>query len=61
MPRRDSHYTYFIPVTKEMVGKPIEAIVLGMDPDHLDFKPEVWLTANAPPLTSQDLVLGVQK
>ena len=61
VPRRDSHYTYFIPVTKEMVGKPIEAIVLGMDPDHLDFKPEVWLTANAPPLTSQDLVLGVQK
>ncbi len=61
VPRRDSHYTYFIPVTEEMVGEAMEAIVLGMDPEHLDFKPEVWLTAYAPPLASQDLVLGVQK
>ncbi|NQV33135.1 MAG: hypothetical protein HQ515_10600 [Phycisphaeraceae bacterium] len=60
VPRRDSHYTYFIPVTQDMVGQRIEAIVLGMDPEHLNFKPEVWLTAYAPPFASQELVLGVE-
>ncbi len=60
VPRRDSHYTYFIPVTPDMVGKPLEAIVLGMDPGHLSFKPEVWITAYAPPFVSQELVLSVK-
>ena len=60
VPRRDSHYTYFIPVTQDMVGQRLEAIVLGMDPEHLNFKPEVWLTAYAPPFASQELVLGVE-
>ena len=26
----DSHYTYYVPVTPEMVGRPIEAVVLAM-------------------------------
>ena len=59
VPRRDSHYTYFVPVTDDMVGQPVEVIVLGMDPEHLAFEPEVWLTAYATPHASQELVLGV--
>lgn len=46
--RRSSNYTYYLPLTKEMVNKKIEVYAMGYQEDRLDFKPEVWITSSAP-------------
>lgn len=43
--KSDSNYTYYFPLDESMKGKQIEAFVLGYEPDKLDLKPEVWITA----------------
>jgi hypothetical protein len=55
---RDSNYTYFIPVTKDMLGKPLELVVLAMDKDKLDFKPSAWITTNPIPMVKKQLVIS---
>ena len=55
--RRDSNYTYFIPVTKDMVGKELEVVVLAMDKDNVDFEPSAWITAYPIPMEKKQLVL----
>lgn len=57
VPRRKSHYTYFVPVTKDMIGKDIDVFVLGFDRENLEYKSEVWITANPIPFESKQLVL----
>ena len=52
----DSNYTYFVPVTKDMIGKELEVFVLGNAECQDDIKPEVWITAPAP-LQKKRLVL----
>jgi hypothetical protein len=54
---RDSHNTYFIPVTKEMLGKPLELVVLAFDKDNVDFTPGAWLTAYPTPMVKKRLIL----
>jgi len=51
------NYTYYVPVTPEMIGQKIEVVVLGLNKDMLDFKPEVWITAYPIPFESRELVL----
>jgi len=51
------NYTYFVPVTPDMIGQKIEVVVLGMNKDMLDFKPEAWITAYPIPFESRELVL----
>ena len=52
-----ANYTYYIPLTEDMIGKKIDAVVMGMK-DGLDaFKPEVWITAYPAPWAEQMLVL----
>ena len=46
-----------MPVTKDMVGKDIEVVVLGLDEKNLDFKPEVWMTAYPILFEARELVL----
>jgi len=41
--RRGRGYTYFVPITKEMIGREIDMHVLGYDEDHTDLAPVVWL------------------
>jgi hypothetical protein len=53
----DRNYTYYIPLDKSMIGKPIEVYVLGMNKDAGELKPEVWLTAYPIPFTEKELVL----
>jgi hypothetical protein len=53
----DSHYTYYIPITKDMVNKPLELVVLAFDKDNLDFIPSAWLTANPIPMVKKQLEL----
>lgn len=40
----DRNYTYYFPLSKEMVGKKIEVFVLGFDKDNLNFKPSIFIT-----------------
>jgi hypothetical protein len=51
------NYTYYVPVTPEMIRQKIEVVVLGLNKDMLDFKPEAWLTAYPIPFESRELVL----
>jgi len=55
--RHDRNYTFYVPVTEDMVGKDIEVVVLGFDRTNLDFQPSVWITANPIPYEARELVL----
>ncbi len=56
--RTDRNYSYFIPVTRDMLGKTCEVVVLGFDPKNLEFKPDVWLTAYPAPYQVKTLTLS---
>ena len=56
--RTDRNYSYFIPVTPDMLGKACEVVVLGFDPKNLEFKPDVWLTAYPVPYQAKTLTLS---
>ncbi|MCU4175352.1 hypothetical protein [Carboxylicivirga sp. N1Y90] len=55
--KRDKNYTYYIPVSKEDIGKEIEVFVLGYEKEKLDLKAEVWITAYPSPYQSIQLEL----
>ena len=55
--KRSSNYTYYIPLTEDMKGANIDAVVLGMKNGLDNFKPEVWITAYPAPLSEQILTL----
>jgi hypothetical protein len=55
--RRDGNYTYYVPVTRDMIGKPIDAYVLAYDEEKTDVNPVVWVTAYPFPYESRDLEL----
>lgn len=46
--RSDANYTYYIPLTRDMVGKKIEVFVMGYNPKMLNFVPEVWISSYRP-------------
>jgi hypothetical protein len=65
----DRNYTYFIPVTPDMLNKPLEAVVMLVSerrrpwspPEPIadvDLKCEVWLTAYPTPYAKHDLALA---
>ena len=56
--RRDSNYTYYIPLNKDMVEKTIDAVVLLMKDGISEFKPEVWITSYPIPFEKKELVLA---
>ncbi len=45
VPRAESNYTYYIPLTPDMIGAKIDAVVLVLKNGVSEFKPEVWITA----------------
>ncbi|RUT79593.1 hypothetical protein DLK05_02565 [Ancylomarina longa] len=55
--RSDSNYTYYLPLDKTMKGKKIEVYVMGYDEKNINFKPEVWISANPTPFKEQILEL----
>jgi len=55
--KRDSNYTYYLPLDKSMIGQEIEVYVMGYDSENIDFKPEVWISANPTPFAEQILEL----
>lgn len=52
-----SNYTYYVPLTEDMKGAKIDAVVLGMRNGSDNFKPEVWITAYPAPLSERLLYL----
>jgi len=54
---RSSNYTYYVPLTEEMKGAEIDAVVLGLKNGSDNFKPEVWITAYPVPYSEQFLIL----
>ena len=55
--KRSSNYTYYVPLTEDMVGKKIDAVVLGMRQGVDNFKPEVWITAYPVPYSEKFITL----
>jgi hypothetical protein len=55
--KRSSNYTYYVPLTEDMKGAKIDAVVLGMRNGSDKFKPEVWITAYPIPLSEMILFL----
>ena len=55
--KRDRNYTYYIPVTKQMVGKQMEIFVLASQQCSDDVDCEVWITTAKIPFVSRELVL----
>ena len=55
-----SNYTYYVPLTEDMKGAKIDAVVLGMKNCLDNFKPEVWITAYPAPLSEQLLTLTAE-
>jgi hypothetical protein len=57
----DRNYSYFIPVTPDMLGKACEVVVLAFDPQNLEFRPDVWVTAYPIPQQAKTLTLSESK
>jgi hypothetical protein len=61
--RPDDNYSYFFPVTPEMIGKTIDAVVMQFESDGNppiplgEFKSEVWITAYPIPYVEKKLIL----
>ena len=51
------NYTYFVPLTGDMIGQPIEVLVLVMQDGINEIQPEAWVTAYPLPFVSKELVL----
>ncbi|MFO7617802.1 MAG: hypothetical protein R6V75_11180, partial [Bacteroidales bacterium] len=47
--RAESNYTYYVPLTGDMIGARIDAVVLVLKNGLAEFKPEVWITAYPAP------------
>jgi hypothetical protein len=59
--RRDSNYTYYIPVSQDMLGRDMDVVVLGGANCAGDLRPEVWLTAPSAPMSAMRLELTARE
>jgi hypothetical protein len=57
VPLDDSNYTYYFPLTEDMKGSKIDAVVMVMKDGVVKFKPEVWITAYPIPYEKKELIL----
>ena len=48
-----------LPVTPAMLNRPLQAVVLGLNPGQTDLRPEAWITAYPTPLASRELILNL--
>ena len=55
--RRERGYTYFVPITDDLVGRDIDVFVLGFDDQHTEIEPVVWLAADPVPARGRVLEL----
>jgi hypothetical protein len=55
--RRDRGYTYYVPITEDMIGQQLDVFVLGYDEEHMDLKPVIWQIRDPVPLEGPMLEL----
>jgi hypothetical protein len=55
--RPESNYTYYVPLTPDMIGATIDAVVLVLKNGISEFRPEVWITAY--PISYEKKVLEI--
>jgi hypothetical protein len=53
-----SDYTYYFPLDEGMKNKKIEVFVMGYDAEHLDFNPEVWISAYPVPYREKRMIIS---
>ncbi|GAB6119882.1 hypothetical protein JCM30204_10310 [Dysgonomonas termitidis] len=53
----ESNYSYFFPLTKDMVNKRIEAFVMGYNTNGLDLVPQIWITSYPVPYSEKTMVI----
>jgi hypothetical protein len=56
--KSESDYTYYFPLTEEMKGAKIDAVVMVMKNGLAEFKPEVWITSYPVPYEKMELILN---
>ena len=56
----EENYTYYFPLTEDMKGSKIEAVVMVMKDGVAEFKPEVWITAYPAPYEKKELVIDTE-
>jgi hypothetical protein len=54
--KSDKNYTYYLPLTADLIGKKIETFVLGFN-EEATITPSVWITAYPIPFETQTLLL----
>jgi hypothetical protein len=54
--KSNKNYTYYLPLTEDMVGKKIETFVLGFN-EEVAITPSIWITAYPIPFETQALLL----
>lgn len=55
--KRDKNYTYYAPLTEDMIGKPIDVYIMAYDKEKTGIKPVVWVTAHPAPFKAKLLQL----
>lgn len=55
--RTDRGYTYYVPITPDMIGSPIDVYVIGYDEEHTDLHPVVWQSVDPVPVPGKVLEL----
>jgi hypothetical protein len=55
--KRDSNYTYYVPLTPDMAGQQLEVVVLANAACDDKLRPEVWQTAHGAPFSEKLLQL----
>jgi hypothetical protein len=57
VPMVESNYTYYFPLTEDMKGSTIDAVVMVMKDGMAKFNPAVWITAYPIPYEKKELIL----
>ncbi len=58
VPKTESNYTYYVPLTPDMVGAKIDAVVLVLKNGVSEFSPEVWVTAYPIPWEKKEILVN---
>lgn len=55
--KTSSNYTYYFPVSQDMIGKTIEIYVMAYEDKKLDLNPEAWISAYPVPYKKKRMVI----
>lgn len=58
VPRIESNYTYYVPLTQDMIGARIEAVVLVLKNGVSEFNPDVWITCYPIPYEKKEILVS---